>query len=348
MSGHVERRVINPATDAAWSELVCGAGQDSLFVAPPWFRAVANSYDLEPRADLILEDGRPTAGIAYAEIDDPRGKRIVSFPFADYCDPVAASPDAWATLIEPLVASGAPVSVKVLECEAPLHDERFEATRALFWHRTAIAADEDAQWSQLGGTARRNISKARGNALEIERRSDLEALRAFYELHTGVRKHKYRLLPQPWRFFEELHRQFGERLQVLLARNGDEVAGGVVLFAWGDTLYYKFNASDPAHLEHRPNDLLAWETINLARALGLQWLDWGVSDDDQPGLIRYKQKFATEERHATIARTRAASVDPNAAHFGAVLGELTALLTDERVPNDVTQRAGDLLYGYFG
>jgi hypothetical protein len=33
--------------------------------------------------------------------------------------------------------------------------------------------------------------------------------------------------------------------------------------------------------------------------------------------------------------------------FGSVLSDLTALLTEERVPDDVAQRAGELLYRYF-
>jgi CelD/BcsL family acetyltransferase involved in cellulose biosynthesis len=298
-----QRITVNPDTDPAWADLIANTEFDSLFASPLWIRAVASSYGLEPRADLLLEGGRPRAGIAYATLNDARGERTIAFPFADYCDPVAENLETWHELIEPIVARGSPISVKVLRSSVPLGDERFVEVRKLHWHRTAIAADEDEQWGRLGGSARRNIAKARGKDLAITCSRSLGDLRAFYEMHTGVRKRKYRLLPQPWRFFEELHQAFGAGIHVLLARQGDEVAGGVVLVEWGDTLYYKFNASNPAHLEFRPNDLLAWETLRLAQKLGLRWVDWGVSDDDQPGLIRYKEKFASE-RHDAKASNR--------------------------------------------
>ena len=96
----------------------------------------------------------------------------------------------------------------------------------------------------------------------------------------------------------------------------------------------------------RPNELLAWECLRLGQEWGCRRFDWGVSDLDQPGLVRYKRKYATEEARVRVLRHRPDGYDggPDA---GPVLGALTELLTREDVPDEVTQRAGEVLYRLF-
>jgi len=52
----------------------------------------------------------------------------------------------------------------------------------------------------------------------------------------------------------------------------------------------------------RPNNLLVWSSIELARSLGCRTLDFGPSDDDQPGLIRFKRQFGAAERELRFLR----------------------------------------------
>src|SRR5204862_531939 len=103
---------------------------------------------------------------------------------------------------------------------------------------------------------------------------------------------------QPYRFFEAIWQAFveAERGALLLAEHDDQPIGGILLLEWKSTLYYKFNASAHANLTHRPNDLLMWQAIQHGKARGLTRMDFGLSDWDQEGLIRYKRKFASEEK----------------------------------------------------
>ncbi|MQA00213.1 MAG: GNAT family N-acetyltransferase [Dehalococcoidia bacterium] len=342
---------VDPRSDARWEALVACSPMGSLFTSPPWIRAVAQGYGLEPSAGMIVDgSGQPRAGLAYVPITDAVGNRIVSLPFSDYSDPLVRDDTDWAALVESLLRSGWPVTLKCLREDGPRRDARFEERGTAFWHETAVAGSEDEQWRQLRGAARRNVRKARGRGVAVSFGDSLEELRAFYELHREVRRRKYHLLAQPWAFFEAMHREFSTtgRMVVLLARLGDRVIGGVVALQWGGTLYYKLNASALDELEVRPNDLLAWEGLGLARRLGCSNFDWGLSDADQPGLIRYKQKFATEERRISILRYAPAGYcNPSGEHLRSVLSDLTRLLTDDSVPEGVRSGAGDLLYRYF-
>jgi hypothetical protein len=86
----------------------------------------------------------------------------------------------------------------------------------------------------------------------------------------------------------------------------------------------------------------------LGAERGCHTYDWGVSDLDQPGLVGYKRKFASEERRVTVLRHMPAGcVNPYDSDAGRLLGGLTTLLARDDVPDEVTQRAGELCYRYF-
>lgn len=114
----------------------------------------------------------------------------------------------------------------------------------------------------------------------------------------------------------------------------------------GDTLYYKFNASvDP---QFSANDLLAWQGIRLGRRRGLTRLDFGLSDVAQPGLIRYKRKYATEERTIAMLRWQPPGhADARSEQARQTFGRMTELLTHPAVPDEITAAAGDQLYQFF-
>jgi len=156
------------------------------------------------------------------------------------------------------------------------------------------------------------------------------------------------MLAQPLAFFEALHEIFSpsDRITVLIAEHEGEPIAGILLLEWHDTLYYKFNASLKQHF--RPNDLMAWEAMLLGHRRGLTRLDFGVSDLDQPGLVRYKSKFATEERDIDFLQyLPVAYSDPRGDQASEVLGRMTQLLTDTSVPDEITRAAGGELYRFF-
>lgn len=338
----------DPRVDHRWARLVACSPDATLFHSPQWLRAVSETYGIQPLASLLCDGETTVAGTVSARIQDPRGTRLVSFPFSDFMDPLVDSREHWRLLAASVLQEPLPFTTRIRSAPWLLEDSALEAEAIGYWHAVDVAP-EDAQWSALGGSARRNIRRARECGLTVEVSSSLEQVREFFDLHRQVRQHKYRLLPQPWAFFEHLHAVFEpeQRLHVLLARHNQVPVGGILAITWGDTLYYKFNASALGQLEVRPNDLLAWEAIALARRLGLARLDFGFSDADQPGLVRYKRKFATVESPVHRVNRIVDAPDPAAEAFGRELSALTAILTDPRVPGDLIEAAGALLYHYF-
>ena len=249
-------------------------------------------------------------------------------------------------LADTLLEDGLQTDIRCLRSPFPVADGRFAVVKRSAWHGVNLERETEEIWSGLHEAARRSIRKSRGAGVEVRRAEDRSDLRAFFDLHLRVRKQKYGLLAQPFRFFESIWEQFlaGGEGALLLALHQGKAIGGVLYLRWKDTLYYKFNASDPSRLDVRPNDLLAWAGINMGRDLGLRLFDFGLSDYEQEGLVRYKRKYASEEKTVSFVR----ALDPGVGDdVRKILSQVTELMVDESVPDAITERAGDLLYRHF-
>ena len=253
-------------------------------------------------------------------------------------------------MVDPLLARGVPFQLRVLNTQPPRRDDRFTTVDEMAWHCTDLTRDEDEILAGLDRRARQNIRAATRHGVTVRFGSDLEDAHAFHDLHRHTRKYKHSLLAQPVSFFENIWKAFApsDSIVVGFAMHEGEVIAASFYLVWGDVWYYKFSASIFDRSVVRPNEFLAWESFMLARSRGCRYYDWGVSDLDQPGLVSYKRKLASEERRVTVLRhTPAGFANPNGAEAGGVLGQLTQLLTRDDVPDEVTKRAGEILYRYF-
>jgi CelD/BcsL family acetyltransferase involved in cellulose biosynthesis len=319
----------------------------SLFSSPCWTEAVARTYGFKVSMST-RNDGGADGAILYSRLSDLKGERIVCGPFSDYCDPLISEFDAWCELVAPLISMGVPITLRCLRNQLPAKDARFVKVSEAAWHGVDIAPPESEVWGGFWGAARQNIRKAQRSGVKVRASRQLHDLHVFYEMHCHVRKSKYRLLPQPFAFFEQLHASFAENdgLTVLLAEVDGSPVAATVFLECGDTLYYKFNASVERGV--CPNDLLVWEGIRMGQRRGLKLLDFGASDLDQPGLLRFKRKFAaTERRIVRLQFEPEGYLDRRASAANETLRSLTHWLTDPSVPDRITQAAGGDFYALF-
>ena len=341
---------IDPRNDPLWQKLISQHRSDA-FHSPEWLQVLVDTYGFDIQAYVLLDEaGEPRAGIPFCCLEDIKNKRILTLPFSDYCDPLVENYEQWTSLTEPLLAEDSPYSIRCVHNDVPLADGRFTLVNKAKWHGLDLSPDLDTLWSGLHSSARRAIRKAERDGVAVRIAEKEEDLRAFFELHLGVRKYKYRMVAQPYRFFESIWRHFIETQQGLLmvTVHQDKIIGGVLYLIWKNRLYYKFNASALNYLSVRPNDLMIWEGIKYGRAQGHTYLDFGLSDWDQEGLVRYKRKFATEEKTISFLRH-----DPNDGptyqeqQLSQLFPQLTDLFTDESVPDTITEKAGKILYRFF-
>ena len=339
---------VDPADDPAWARLVESTDSD-VFHSPRWLRVLRSTYGFEPRASITLDKADiPSGGTPYVRVQSLAETKVAIAPFSDYCDPLAPNSETWKTLAGRLLEHGHPVVLRSRTNPLPAEDPRFRPVGQARWHGLDLTPGCDDILASMHPSARRAIRKAQRSGLLLRDAHTRADLRAFFDLHLQVRKLKYRLLAQPFRFFEAIWQEFIETGQgriTFAVRDGAPVAG-VLFLRWKDRLYYKFNASDGDALELRPNDLIVWDAIERGTSDGMARLDFGLSDWDQEGLARYKAKFGATEGVIRFLR-HDPDVSGPARGATAPLEALTDLLTSPEVPDSVTEAAGDVLYRYF-
>lgn len=341
---------IDPITDPRWLGLLA-AGGGGIFHSPPWLRVLSEAYGFDIRAYMATDGaGQARGGLAFCELDDALGRRLASLPFSDSCDPLITSPEAWTALFARLHSHEVPVHLRCLDNREVWADERLTVAKRARWHRLSLEASPAELWNGLAAPTQRAIRRAERAGVVVRPLEGAEELRGFLRLHVALRKQKYRLLAQPPAFFEAMARCFRDidGWLPLGAFLGDRLIAATIYLRWGDTLYYKFNASALDALKARPNSLLAWAGITLGHSLGCRVFDLGPSDDDQPGLIRFKRDLGAEEQELRFLRYAPPGWSGDrGADVGRLLGQLTGLLTAPDVPDEVTARAGALLYRFF-
>ena len=341
---------VDPRTDPVW-QLLVDRTPSSVFHSPAWIQVLTDTYGWEASAYVVLDDrGEPQAGIPFCRIADMMGERILALPFSDYCDPLVNDQQCWQFLMDCLLPERCPINLRCLHNGIPLADERFAVVKQAKWHGLNLTPGLDDLWRGMQDSTHRAIRKSQREGLVVRVANSEDELRAFFEMHLKIRKYKLGLLAQPFSFFQNIWRRFVDTQHgfLLLALYQDKIVAGDFFIEWKDTLYYKFNASLPADLSHRPNDLLIWEGIQRGKGRGFKFFDFGLSDIDQEGLVRYKRKFGTVEKTISFLR-----YTPNGSPTLAekltrdLLTQLTHRFTDRMVPDPVTERAGEDLYRLF-
>jgi CelD/BcsL family acetyltransferase involved in cellulose biosynthesis len=300
--------VVDPLEEPRWLELLARAPEATPFHHPAWLGLLRRCFRYDISACCVAaDDGTLVAGLPLAEVSSRlTGRRLVALPFSDLCPPIVARDaprGAAVALGEALDAlqrrRGLPMEVRgtgaVLGWAPP--GERFHH------HVLALEPDVAAVERRFAKSqVRRGIRRARREGLQADVATDLPALEAFYRLHVTTRQ-RLGVPTQPRRFilgFEALFRA-GLGFVLLVRHERTPVAAGVFL-TLGDTLLYKYGASDARALPMRPNNLLFMEAIRWGCEHGLRSLDFGRTHWDHESLRAFKLAWGAEERELRYRR----------------------------------------------
>jgi CelD/BcsL family acetyltransferase involved in cellulose biosynthesis len=300
-----------------------------------------DAYGFPARVALALRDDIVLGGLAYSEVEDFRGRRRIAGAFADVCEPVGES--AWPHIERALTDDGVPWQIRSRTEVGP---RAVESRRVAEHHIIDLPADPDEARRFCVRAQRTEVRYALRAGLTARRLPDDEAVDVFYDLHAQVRKQKHHLLPQPRTFFDALARRyFPDRGFVLVAQQDGTVVAAELLLICGDTLYFKFIASDATALACKPNDFLLWKAIETAVNLGLRHVDLGISEAES--LIHFKRKYAGEGRPVFAGRYAQSAKPAHVTQMEESLAQLTQTLTAQDIPLGAAQAAAEALYRFF-
>lgn len=294
-----ERQRINPAEDSHWNALLAAQPKRSFFHTAEWARVLADTYGYAPVYFGAGEAGGQCSWLPLMEVDSwLTGRRGISLPFTDECEPLCADAETLQKLFRDAVEFGKSRGWKYLECRGGrelLHE--VPASLSFYGHRLDLTAGEDGLFSRLESSVRRAIRKAEKAGVTVEVLQSQEAVRIFYALQCQTRK-KHGLPPQPFRFFLNIHRHILSQNMgmVVLARHQGRPVAGAVYFNFGDEAVFKYGASDETYQDLRGGNLVMWTAIKEQVRRGAKHLDLGRTSVGNEGLRKFKLGWGAVER----------------------------------------------------
>lgn len=290
--------IINPLNDSRWDPMVECHPQACIYHHSSWLKVIGSTYrHAQPLAYVLEEGASIRAALPVCVVKSPwTGNRLVSLPFTSYCNPLYSTASDCGTLIDGVIGSltGHDASF----CEIRTLDAMPEGDRLLkrhAYHMTHILNLEggfDRVRKGISGNIVTNKKRADKAGIVVRAAESEKDLQDFYRVHALTRK-KQGFPIQPYVFFKNMFECMGPLgyVEFLLARLGDRVVAGIVLFKFRQTVSYEIGASLPEYLEARPNHLLLWHAVESACREGRQHFDFGKSPPDNAGLIEFKRRW---------------------------------------------------------
>ena len=287
--GDVE--VVNPGLVEGWDAQMECLGEATPFHSSAWAAVLNETYGFEPAYFACRREGRPVLVMPMMKVvSSLTGRRLVSLPFSDCCDPISEREMDIAPLMKLVIGHARSQGCKYVE---------WRSRRALFpnepvWntyygHSLVLDGNEDAVSGGFSSNTRRNIRKAERENVLVQFGEDLKSVKEFYRLHCQTRK-EHGLPPQPFNFFRKIweHVIRLKRGIVILARHQDKCIGGAVFFHFSNRALCKFAASDKRYQAVRANNLIMWEAIKWYGRKSFVSFDFGRTDLSGEGLRRFK------------------------------------------------------------
>ncbi len=288
---------INPLTFPDYDKMVLAAG-GSIFHTSYWARVLQESYFYRPSYLVNIHHGIIDFLIPLMEVNSwLTGRRGVSLPFTDYCEPIINDVNNGRDVMNHLIEYGSSAQWKYLELRGG--EQIFgqvPSSSSYYRHVLKLSKNVDAVYARLKGRMRTSVKKAVREGVTINRSNTLDAVKMYYNLHCITRK-KHGVPPQPFHFFRRIYDHIinqGHGQVVLATFQGNTIAGAI-FFQYGHEAIHKFGASDSRYLHLRPNDLIMWDTIQWYCCNGFTQLCLGRTELENEGLRHFKNGWGTEE-----------------------------------------------------
>jgi len=278
------------------------------------------------------------------------GKRLVSLPFSDYCDPLIHDDSAVLRLIEAARRLVLPEKLRYVEIRArnrfehtlPTPDE----TRDYYLHELDLRPDLGTLYRNCHkDSTQRKIRRAEREGLIYEEGRSESLIMAFYRLFVITRRRHY-APPPPLEWFRNLTNGMGDVLKIRVARKNGRVVAAIITLRHKDTLVYKYGCSDARFHNLGAMQFLFWRAIEEAKRDGMKVFDFGRSNPDDNGLLVFKDRWGA---HRSLIRyLRYGS--PHTLRYSAASNWMAraAKVAFEFLPKSVFEATGRVLYRHIG
>lgn len=297
-----------PEADNRWDAFVSAHPLGLVYHLSAWKRVLEDTFPHIRGKFLVVYDTETNqiqAGLpVYTVKSWLLGNRIVSIPFASFCDPLISMPEQFRLLLGQIrdfaIRSRSRKieirSVRTTEqCSAPILGDSIQFKH----HYLNLDRSIDVLYASFAKSPiRQMVDRALRAGVMVEERFDEESLRICHSVLVDTRRRRS-LPPIPFRLFESMRHRLGrDHLKIFLARHRGRSVAGLVALVFKD-LWISEHSGNSDFAIKGVNQLLYWETIRRAHASGAKQFSLGRTAATNNGLLEYKRRWGTVEEDLT-------------------------------------------------
>ena len=334
----------NPLQDERWKAFVGAHPRSSIFHTRGWLEALHRTYAYEPVAFTTCSPTTElTNAIVFCEVRSwATGRRLVSLPFSDHCDPLVAHDEQQTELLSEILSYRArPNQQGYVEIRPRSQSSLapFAAERKFCFHVLDLQPSHEKLFRGFHhDSVQRKIKRAVREGLRCECENSPRLLDLFYELLLKTRR-RQGVPPQPRQWFRNLAACLGDRMAISVVWKGASAVASVITLRHRDTVVYKYGCSDAPFHPLGGVHFAFWNTIQRAKEDGFREFDLGRSDPANGGLVTFKDRWGTTRSTLTYFRYPSSSVHKEHSRWQALF---------RHMPNRILTAAGALLYKHIG
>lgn len=231
------------------------------------------------------------------------GRRLVSLPFSDYCEPLCDSDEDANFLIICLRTALKHQRWKYLEIRAisrsfseTCANIDFVPAATYYLHTLDLRPDLNKVFSSLHkNCVQRRIQRAQRADLVERCGQSGELLKEFYALFAATRR-RHCLPPVPFAWFQNLIRCYDKALEIRLAYREKTPIAAILTLRFREIVYYKYGGLDMRFKNLGAMPWLLWNAVTSAQSNGATEFDLGRTQADDAGLLVFKNHWVRQPK----------------------------------------------------
>jgi GNAT acetyltransferase-like protein len=344
---------VDPTIDPRWAEFVQRHPSSSVFHTVGWLKALQRTYGYSPIAFTTSPPANDlNNGLVFCRIHSwLTGRRLVSLPFSDHCEPLCDSAEDANFLIRNLQNALKQQKWKYLELR-PINANfgqmgetaKFLATENYFLHRLDLSPDLNSVFQGLDkDSVQRRIQRAERACLVEKCGRSNELLKDFYALFVTTRR-RHRLPPIPYAWFNNLIRCKDKSVKIRLAYKDNIPIAGILTLDFRNILYYKYGCSDSQFNRFGATPWLLWNAIESGKSSGANQFDMGRTQEDNTGLLAFKNHWVSQPERLVYRKFPESSVVSSTDRWKLQMAKRIF----SRMPERLLTITGKLIYRHIG
>ena len=279
-----------------WDRFVRRQADGTFFHLTGWKTVIERTYGFAADYFYAEEDGEVAGVLPLFHVRRPfAGSALISVPFGVYGGVLAASEAAQQALLARARDRAAQLGAGYVEFKSIRRQFEDLPTRADLYvtFRQELDPDPEVNLERIPRKTRRMVRVSLKNGLEAE--VTRAGLSDFYEIYAAS-VHRLGTPVFPRFLFTSLLQTFPKDCFFLFVRHGGRRVGGVLTFAFRDTLlpYYGGALREFNHLA--VNNFMYWQLMEHGRQTGYRWFDFGRSKRNAAsGSYDFKRHWGMQE-----------------------------------------------------